>query len=79
MQERVARHDLVAEGQVDGAVLGRQGEEHGVGHDALHPTNHADGDHRKPGTNFMIYKKIANKLALFYSKYYDVFYARMGS
>jgi hypothetical protein len=40
--------DLVAEGQVDGAVLGGEREKHRLRHNALHPTDDSDSDHRKP-------------------------------
>ena len=44
----MAGDDLVEEGELDGAVVGREGEEVGLGHDHLRPADDPHRHHREP-------------------------------
>ena len=47
----MAGDDFITEREVDGAVLGRQREEHRLGDDTLHPTDDPDSHDRKTAEN----------------------------
>ena len=51
VEQRMAGDDFITEREVDGAVLGRQREEHRLGDDTLHPTDDPDSHDRKTAEN----------------------------
>ena len=51
VEQRMAGDDFITEREVDGAVLGRQREEHRLGDDTLHTTDDPDSHDRKTAEN----------------------------